>query len=165
MLNNSLSLFYKMRRKVVELDDLDIALLNKLRYRANKSLTILSRELEVPISTVRYRIKRLEEQGVIQGYVAIVDRDNLGYKISLVLEVETVPKMVERVAKDMSQINEIVRIYELDSGPKLHVHALFKDEREAYSFITDKLYNLRGVISVSTSRIIKRYKVDPSIIV
>jgi AsnC family. len=89
----------------------------------------------------------------------------LGYKISLVLEVETVPKMVERVAKDMSQINEIVRIYELDSGPKLHVHALFKDEREAYSFITDKLYNLRGVISVSTSRIIKRYKVDPSIIV
>lgn len=64
MLNNSLSLFYKMRRKVVELDDLDIALLNKLRYRANKSLTILSRELEVPISTVRYRIKRLEEQGL-----------------------------------------------------------------------------------------------------
>ncbi|MDT7862680.1 MAG: winged helix-turn-helix transcriptional regulator, partial [Saccharolobus sp.] len=70
----------------VKLDELDERILNILRYNAKKSLKELSTELNVPISTIRYRIKRLEDMQIIRGYVALIDRVNLGLNVSLVME-------------------------------------------------------------------------------
>ncbi|AHC51389.1 AsnC family transcriptional regulator [Sulfolobus acidocaldarius SUSAZ] len=148
----------------IKLDDIDETILNILRYNAKKSLKELSDELGIPISTVRYRIKRLEDSQIIRGYVAVVDRLNLGLSVSLVMEVETVPYSIKKVAQELGQIPEVARIYGLDSGPKLHIHMIFKDESSAHQFITNRLYNIKGIKSVSISRIIERYKIDPSIL-
>ncbi|WP_052349442.1 hypothetical protein [Candidatus Acidianus copahuensis] len=58
----------------------------------------------------------------------------------------------------------IVRVYGIGSGTRLHVHAVFKEEEEAYSFISNKLYTIKGINSIATSKIIRRYKIDPSIL-
>ncbi|MEM0173794.1 MAG: winged helix-turn-helix transcriptional regulator, partial [Sulfolobaceae archaeon] len=74
--------------EIIELDEIDQKILNILRYNAKKTLKELSDELGVPISTIRYRIKRLEENEIIKGYVALIDRNVLGLKVSLVVEIE-----------------------------------------------------------------------------
>jgi len=38
---------------------------------------------------------------------------------------------------------------------------IFKDDSSAHQFIANKLYNIRGIKTVSISRIIERYKIDP----
>jgi len=81
---------------IIRLDDTDEKILEILRYNAKKSLKELSDELGIPISTVRYRIKRLEDAQIIRGYVAIIDRVNLGLNVSLVMEIETVPYSIKR---------------------------------------------------------------------
>ncbi|BDB98185.1 Lrp/AsnC family transcriptional regulator [Saccharolobus caldissimus] len=148
----------------VKLDELDERILNILRYNAKKSLKELSTELNVPISTIRYRIKRLEDMQIIRGYVALIDRVNLGLNVSLVMEIETVPYAIKKVAQELGEIPEVVRIYGLDNGPRLHVHMIFKDDSSAHQFIANKLYNIRGIKTVSISRIIERYKIDPSVL-
>ncbi|TRM73882.1 AsnC family transcriptional regulator, partial [Sulfolobus sp. A20-N-F8] len=56
-----------MGANLIRLDDIDEKILNILRYNAKRSLKELSDELGIPISTVRYRIKRLEDAQVIRG--------------------------------------------------------------------------------------------------
>jgi DNA-binding Lrp family transcriptional regulator len=146
------------------LDEIDARILERLRYNAKYTLTALSKELNLPVSTIRYRIKKLEENQIILGYVPLIDRSNLGYKVSLILEVDSIPKYIDKVVNEISQFPAIVRVYGVDSGPRLHVHAVFKEEEEAYSFISSKLYNIKGINSIETSKIIRRYKIDPSIL-
>jgi DNA-binding Lrp family transcriptional regulator len=146
------------------LDEIDARILERLRYNAKYTLTALSKELNLPVSTIRYRIKKLEENQIILGYVPLIDRSNLGYKVSLILEVDAIPKYIDKVVNEISQFPAIVRVYGVDSGPRLHVHAVFKEEEEAYSFISSKLYNIKGINSIETSKIIRRYKIDPSIL-
>jgi len=150
--------------EIIELDEMDQKILNILRYNAKKTLKELSEELGIPISTVRYRIKRLEENEIIKGYVALVDRNVLGLKVSLVMEIEASPKYLRSVAQELSKFPEAVRIYIMDNGPRLHLHFVFKDESQAHQFITNKLYNIAGIESVSMARIIERIKIDPSIL-
>ncbi|QKR00213.1 Lrp/AsnC family transcriptional regulator [Metallosphaera tengchongensis] len=147
-----------------KVDEIDLKILGRLRYNAKYTLTALSKEIGLPVSTIRYRIKKLEENEIIKGYVPLIDRLNLGYKVSIVMEIDAIPKYMDKVVNEISQFPSIVRVYGMDSGPRLHVHAVFKEEEEAYSFISNRLYNIKGINSVDTSKIIRRYKIDPSIL-
>jgi len=82
------------------LDEIDARILERLRYNAKYTLTALSKELNLPVSTIRYRIKRLEENQIILGYVPLIDRSNLGYKVSLILEVDAIPKYIDKVVNE-----------------------------------------------------------------
>ncbi|ABP95370.1 MULTISPECIES: Lrp/AsnC family transcriptional regulator [Metallosphaera] len=144
------------------LDHVDMRILDKLRSNARFTFSDLSKELDIPASTLRYRIRKLEDNKVILGYYPLIDGINLGFKVSMILIIDSVPKYIESVVKEILQFPSVIRIYGVDSGPRLHVHALFREEEEAYAFISERLYKIEGITSVETSKVIKRYKTDPS---
>ncbi|TLZ55263.1 MAG: winged helix-turn-helix transcriptional regulator, partial [Methanobacteriota archaeon] len=59
----------------------DRIILEKLQRDDKISLSDLARMTGLASSSVHYRIRRLEEEGVIKGYRAIVDPVKLGYDI------------------------------------------------------------------------------------
>jgi Lrp/AsnC family leucine-responsive transcriptional regulator len=63
---------------IESLDALDTQILNLLQEDCRLSLKRLANELGVPKSTVHYRIKRLEADGIIAGYGARVNVAKLG---------------------------------------------------------------------------------------
>ena len=63
------------------LDEVDIKILKILSRNSRERLENISRILKIPISTVRYRIKRLEPTGIIKRYTLEIDYKNLGYSI------------------------------------------------------------------------------------
>ena len=69
------------------LDDLDLAILAALEEDARLPTSELARRLGVPGSTLRDRIRSLEQEGVILGYTALVDPQKLGLGIKAILQV------------------------------------------------------------------------------
>ena len=55
------------------MDEKDEAILRILARRSGLSSRALSKMLHIPISTVHRRVKRLEREGVISGYKALID--------------------------------------------------------------------------------------------
>jgi len=68
-------------------DNLDLKILAALQTNARKKQTELARELGVAQSTMLERIRRLEDQGVIRGYRAIIDPEKLGLHIQAFIAV------------------------------------------------------------------------------
>lgn len=64
------------------IDDIDYQILDHLQSDARLSQATLAEQINVPLSTVRDRIKRLEQRGIIKGYVALVDAAALGKPIT-----------------------------------------------------------------------------------
>ena len=72
---------------MLQLDDLDLAILAALEENARISVSELARRLSAPGSTIRDRIRGLEEEGVILGYTARIDAAKLGLGIKAILQV------------------------------------------------------------------------------
>lgn len=72
----------------VRLDSLDTKLLDFISLDARASFVKLSQDLNVSPKTIRNRIKKLEQTGVILGYNAVIDTNKIGYehhKVSIFL--------------------------------------------------------------------------------
>ncbi|ABO08608.1 Lrp/AsnC family transcriptional regulator [Pyrobaculum calidifontis] len=63
------------------MDEVDRKILMALQADGKKTLQELSEELGRPKTTLAARIKKLEEEGVILGYKAVVNPFALGYKL------------------------------------------------------------------------------------
>lgn len=63
----------------MEIDKNNAKLLVELDHNARESLTQLGKRLRLSKQVVSYRIKRLEEQGIITGYYPLINTIALGY--------------------------------------------------------------------------------------
>ncbi|WP_433373797.1 Lrp/AsnC family transcriptional regulator [Streptosporangium sp. CA-115845] len=63
------------------LDETDIRILEALQHDGRASYAELGRVVSMSASAVTERVRRLEESGVISGYVAVVDPERLGLGI------------------------------------------------------------------------------------
>jgi Lrp/AsnC family leucine-responsive transcriptional regulator len=68
------------------LNELDLAILAELERNARISVSELARRLNSPNSTIRDRIRGLEESGVILGYSAIINPKKLGLGIKAIIQ-------------------------------------------------------------------------------
>ena len=60
------------------LDQIDIKILQALQNNAKVNMKELSAELNISKTPVYERVKRLEEEGYIRNYVALVDNKKVG---------------------------------------------------------------------------------------
>ena len=86
------------------LDKINIDILTEMEEDARISLHALSRRLGYPVSTIRDRIQKMEEEGIIQGYHTILDHKKLGYGIKAIVQIfyqQTIPhqKSLSEVGK------------------------------------------------------------------
>ncbi len=63
------------------MDEIDRKILEALQSNAREKNSILARKLGMPPTTLKERIKRLEERGVITGYRAVIDQKKLGLEV------------------------------------------------------------------------------------
>jgi DNA-binding Lrp family transcriptional regulator len=68
----------------VRIDQLDHQILCALMSESPLSMRDIARDLSVPPSTVEYRIKKLEENGIIAGYTFLIEQSDLLHYVLLV---------------------------------------------------------------------------------
>jgi len=71
-----------------KLDEVDKQILRSLQEDCRISLKKMAKKVDVAVSTIHYRIERLQESGIISGYHAILDEDKLGYDFQTVIAVK-----------------------------------------------------------------------------
>jgi DNA-binding Lrp family transcriptional regulator len=102
-----------LRRKETSLDEIDKKILTSLQMECRTPLERIAKELCIPKSTVRYRIKRLEEEGVIEGYHAKVNAAKLGkdYITLTFVRARYGPSYHNRIGKMLAQIPGVSSVY------------------------------------------------------
>jgi DNA-binding Lrp family transcriptional regulator len=79
------------------IDSKDKHILYQLDLHARQSFSEISKKVELPKSNVRYRIKRLEAQGIIRNYYAVIDSFRLGYNaFKIYISLENTDEKIEK---------------------------------------------------------------------
>ena len=90
------------------LDALDTRILKILTSDARTSMADLARAVGMSAPSVTERVRRLEEAGVIKGYMAVVEPKALGLPIAAWLRIRPVPGELTRVADILDGLDAIV---------------------------------------------------------
>ena len=137
-------------------------LLVLLQQNAMESPKNLAKMLKMTEKQVRSKIEAYERKGVIRGYQAIVNEDQLDLSgVTAVIEVRITPEReggFDRVAERISKFPEIESMYLMSGAYDLLLFVTGRDLREVAAFVAEKLATIGGVISTSTHFMLKTYK-------
>lgn len=138
------------------------ALISLLRHNARTSTSELARELNLDESAVAERIARLEADGVVLGYQAVVDPQKVsGATVTAVVEVKITPERgggFDRLAARIAKFSEVQSCYLMSGGYDLLVVLEGNSLQDIATFIAEKLSTIKGVISTATRFRLKAYK-------
>lgn len=136
---------------------LKILVKNALETREN-----IARMLNIPVAEVDARIAEYEKKGVIRGYQAVLDEDQLDLdKVTAVIEVKVAPQReggFDTVAERISRFPEVRSAYLMSGGYDLLLFVEGKKLHQVASFVSERLAPLEGVLSTSTHFMLKTYK-------
>lgn len=90
------------------IDDIDRRILACLVEDARMSLKVLSGRVGLTSPSTAERLKRLEERGVIEGYGARINLEELGYTLQALVRVRPMPGMLQKVDKLIQALPECI---------------------------------------------------------
>ena len=112
-----------------DLDALDRHIVYALQGDARRtSASEIAEEYGVSASTVRKRIRKLEEAGIVQGYNLDVDYERAGFQLhTLILCTAPVPQR-EELARRALDVEGVVAVREVMTGSQnVHVEVVGRD--------------------------------------
>ena len=137
-------------------------LLKLLQTNALESPENLARMLGITTAEVSARIQEYEKRGVIRGYQAILNEDELGLdNVTAVIEVKVTPQReggFDTIAQRISRFPEVNSAYLMSGTYDLLLFVRGRTLREGASFVSERLSPLDGVLSTSTHFMLKTYK-------
>lgn len=138
------------------------ALLKLLQEDALTRPEALAKALDTTPADVRTRLKRLERDGTILGYRAIVDDEKAGEeRVKAVIEVKMTPEReggFDRVARRIAEFDEVHAVFLMSGRYDLLLFVEGRTLREVAFFVAERLAPLEGVTSTSTHFILRAYK-------
>jgi len=98
------------------MDILDKKILDIMSNQARITMKDLAKELGISAPAAAERVKRLEQQGIIESYKAIINRDKLGQHISVFINLDITAKDYDNFKVYAANKPEISEFYYV-TGP------------------------------------------------
>ena len=137
-------------------------LLKILQNNALESRETIARMLGLSTAEVEARIADYERHGVIRGYQAILNEDQLNLDtVTAVIEVKVTPQReggFDVIAQRISRFPEVRSAYLMSGTYDLLLFVEGRNLREVATFVSERLSPLEGVLSTSTHFMLKTYK-------
>jgi Lrp/AsnC family transcriptional regulator len=142
----------------IDLDQIDKKILELIQNDASLSVAEIAEKVGLSSSPCWRRIKRMEEQGVIQRRVTVLDRSALGLNFEVVASVKLgLPTRdnLEQFEAAVEGWPEVVECMTVTGAVDYIIRVLTIDMHTYDDFLRDKLLSL-GLVSDVQSRIIVR---------
>jgi DNA-binding Lrp family transcriptional regulator len=141
------------------LDDLDRGILQELNINARRSDRELARRLRVSPTTVSHRIERLEKDGIVQGYVPLLDDEALGWDLWATIGIRILKGRLREVEERLSKDPRAYAIFDLTGEYDALVIGRFRDRRDLDRFVKHTLQD-PYVERTNTQVVLNRVKED-----
>lgn len=144
-----------------ELDPTDLTILRILQEDSKKTAKEIANILNLTTSPVYERIRRLEKQGFIKKYVAILDKKLIDRSMTTICQVSMRyhnEAFIEKFEEQIQNLQEVQECYhmagQVDFVLKIHTKSL----EEYHDFIKTKLSKIENIGVLNSTFVLKEIK-------
>jgi len=149
------------------LDAIDKQLLAHLQQDSKQTNKQLSLKLNLSVTAVFERIKKLERNGVVRQYVALIDPEkvNLGVIVFCQVKLEKHAKgAITHFEEEVKKLSEVLECFHMSGEYDYLLKVIVKDTDHFRKFMVDKLTTLQYIGSTQSSFTISEVKNTTEII-
>jgi DNA-binding Lrp family transcriptional regulator len=143
----------------MQLDETDVKILKALTEDARLSSRQIAKQCDVSVGTALSRIRKMEEEGIIKGYTALLDQEKLGYELTVMTEMTVSKGRLLEVENEIARMPNVCCVYDLTGLADAAIIAKFKN-REELSRFTKRLLSLPYVERTNTHVVLTTIKED-----
>jgi Lrp/AsnC family leucine-responsive transcriptional regulator len=143
------------------LDQVDKKLLFLLQTDTKKTTKELSLKLNLSVTAVYERIKKMEREGVISNYVALLNRTKIDKSFVVFCHIKLVQHSREFLTKfesEVIQLDEVLECFHVSGDYDYILKILVKDMEEYREFMVTKLTTLQHIGSTHSTFMIGEVK-------
>lgn len=143
----------------MELNETDVKILQGLLEDARFSSRQIAKKVGVSVGTVLARIKKMEREGIIKNYSALLDHEKLGYQLTVVTEITVSKGRLVETEKEIAKIPNVCSVYDVTGLTDAVIIAKFKGREELGQF-TKRLLALPYIERTNTHVVLSTVKED-----
>jgi Lrp/AsnC family leucine-responsive transcriptional regulator len=144
-----------------KLDPIDIKLINLLQNDAKQTNKKLSLSLNLSVTAVFERIKKLERNAIIKQYVALIDKKKVGLGFQVFCHIKLAQhsqKHIKLFESQVSKLDEVVECFHVSGEYDYLLKVYVRDMEHFREFMTSKLTSIEHVGSTQSSFTINEVK-------
>lgn len=148
------------------MDELDRKILTNLQKNGRLSNLDLSRAINLSPAATLERVRKLEQAGVITGYMARLDPDALQLGLVVFIQVtldRSTSDLFEAFSKAIKAIPQVTECYMVAGGFDYLVKARVRDMNAYRNFLGKTLTRLPGIRQTHTYSVMEEVKCDPEL--
>jgi len=143
------------------IDSTDKSILALLQNDGKITFKEIASQLNLTTTPVYERIKRLERDGYIKSYKAILDRKKIGLNLLVFCNIslkEHQASYLSQFEKDIKKFNEVIACYHI-AGMYDYLIKISVEDMDVYQyFIANKLANIKNIARVQSSFVMTEVK-------
>ncbi|HEY5719390.1 MAG TPA: Lrp/AsnC family transcriptional regulator [Gammaproteobacteria bacterium] len=147
--------------KTSTLDTTDLRILDRLQADARVTNVALAEAVHLSPAPCLRRVRELERDGVIRGYVTLVDPDAVGLEVSVFISV-SLERQVDSALREFEATvlgyPEVMECYLMTGDSDYLLRVVAPDLKALQAFITDRLASLPQVANIRSSLALKQVK-------
>jgi DNA-binding Lrp family transcriptional regulator len=137
-------------------------LLKILKENARQSVDFIAAQLKTTGEAVSAKIKEYEEKGVIRGYQAILNEEQLkNRRVTALIQVKVVPQReggFNSTAERIANFPEVTSLYLMSGEWDLLLFVEGDDLGKVAAFVSERLSSIPGVTGTNTHFMLKTFK-------
>lgn len=126
----------------MQLDRIDFEILAILQKDGRISNKVLAHRVNLAPSSCHERVKKLVASGVVRGFHADLDPDQLGIGLQALVTVKlsaSSTDLFHRLKHDVSTMEEYVALYLVSGANDLLIHVAVRDANHLRDFVLDRI--------------------------
>ncbi|PWH82575.1 AsnC family transcriptional regulator [Algibacter marinivivus] len=142
-------------------DATDKKLLEYIQQDSKQTNKELSNKLGLSVTAVYERIKKLEKEGFIDGYIAIVNKEKVNRNFVVFCHVKLVQhsqEFVIKFEKEVKQLSEVLECYHLSGDYDYLLKVIVEDMTAFREFMVNKLTSINHIGSTHSMFVINEVK-------
>ena len=132
------------------MDNHDLKIVAALQVNGRLPIADLAEKIGLSTTPCWRRVRRLEENGVIAGYTAIIDPAAFGITLDVFIEVSLDLQQAKAFEEAIQAQEEVIECYAVTGGRDYLLHVMVTDIDACDHFLRNQLIHLPGVEHLKT---------------
>lgn len=143
------------------MDAVDKKILNELQNNAKQNTKQIAAKIGLSVTPTYERIKRLEKNGTIKKYVALIDREIIGKQIIAYCQITLFKhqkSLIDEFKKKMLDLYEVMECHHVSGNFDFLIKIVVNDMNSFQVFINEKLSVVEGISTIHSSFVLDSFK-------
>ncbi|UJH92217.1 Lrp/AsnC family transcriptional regulator [Antarcticibacterium sp. 1MA-6-2] len=145
----------------MHLDNIDIKILRQLQKDSKITNKQLSAKLNLSVTAIYERVKRLERNGVISGYIAVVEPEKVERSFMVLCQIKLTQHTKAYMMKfeaEVAKLPEVMECYHVSGEYDYNLKVRVKNMEAYREFMVTKLTTLEHIGSTQSTFVINQVK-------